>query len=171
MTPISRRTALTFALATVPAAYASGAFAVDALPDARFVGYAQTHNDFEIASARLALAKSRNENVRGYATRMLAEHDLAAQTLAKSRSEAGVTFAPDPNEPTVAVLRRLSSLEGPEFDAAYANAQLAAMTNAEAQYGAFSQAGQGGPLRRYAQEQYPKIRLQLEYAQRMAGGL
>ena len=171
MTPIARRAVLWFALAAVPTAYASRAFAVDALPDARFVGYAQAHNDFEIASARLALSKSGNENVRGYANRMLVEHDLAAQHLVKSRSEAGVTYAPDPKEPTVAVLRRLSGLEGPQFDAAYANAQLAAMTNAEAQYGAFSQAGQGGPLRRYAQEQYPKIRLQLEYAQRLAGGL
>ena len=169
MAPIARRTVLTLVLAALPAVYASRAMAVDALPDARFVGYAQTHNDFEIASAKLALSKSQNENVRGYATRMLAEHDLAAQHLAKSRSEAGVSYAPDPNEPTVAVLRRLSGLEGPEFDAAYANAQLAAMTNAEAQYGAFSQAGQGGPLRRYAQEQYPKIRQQLEFAQRLAG--
>jgi putative membrane protein len=170
MTQIARRSVLLFALAAVPAAYASRAFAVDALPDARFVGYAQAHNDFEIASAKLALSKSGNENVRGYANRMLTEHDLAAQHLAKSRAEAGVSYAPDPNEPTVAVLRRLSGLEGPQFDTAYANAQLAAMTNAEAQYGAFSQAGQGGPLRRYAQEQYPKIRLQLEYAQRLAGG-
>src|SRR5476649_432482 len=122
MTPIApssvtRRTVLMFALAAVPTVYASRALAVDALPDARFVGYAQAHNDFEIASARLALSKSRNENVRGYASRMLAEHDLAAQTLAKSRSEAGVTYATDPNEPTVAVLRRLSRLEGPQFDA------------------------------------------------------
>ena len=171
MTPIARRGVLAFALAAIPAAYASRALAVDALPDARFVGFAQQHNDFEIASAKLALSKSNNENVRGYANRMLTEHDLAAQHLAKSRSEAGVTYAPDPNEPTVAVLRRLSSLEGPQFDVAYANAQLAAMTNAEAQYGAFSQAGQGGSLRRYAQEQYPKIREQLEFARRLAGGL
>jgi len=171
MPPIARRTMLMLALAAVPATYASRALAVDALSDARFVGYAQAHNDFEIASARLALSKSGNERVRGYADRMLAEHDLAAQLLAKSRSEAGVTYAPDPNEPTVAVLRHLSSLEGPDFDAAYARAQLAAMTNAEAQYGVFSQAGQGGPLRRYAQEQYPKIRQHLEYAQRLAGGL
>jgi putative membrane protein len=169
MTPIARRSFLMAALAAVPAAYAPQAFAVDALPDARFVGYAQAHNDFEIASAKLALSKSGNENVRGYATRMLADHDLAAQNLAKSRSEAGVSYAPDPNEPTVAVLRRLSSLAGPEFDTAYANAQLAAMTTAEAQYGAFSEAGQGGPLRRYAQEQYPKIREHLEFAKRLAG--
>ena len=167
---IARRTFLTLALAALPAAYASRAFAVDALPDARFVGYAQAHNDFEIASARLALSRSSNAGVRGFADRMLAEHDLAAQHLAKSRQEAGVSFAPDPNEPTVAVLRRLESLEGPDFDAYYAKSQLAAMTNAEAQYGAFSQAGQGGPLRRYAQEQYPKIRAHLEFAQRLASG-
>ena len=171
MTPIARRGVLAFALAAIPAAYASRALAVDALPDARFVGFAQQHNDFEIASAKLALSKSNNENVRGYANRMLTEHDLAAQHLAKSRSEAGVSYAPDPNSPVQAVLQRLDSLEGQQIDTAYANAQLSAMTNAEAQYGAFSQAGQGGPLRRYAQEEYPKIRLQLEYAQRLAGGL
>ena len=171
MTPIARRGVLLFAFAALPAAYASRALAVDALPDARFVGFAQQHNDFEIASAKLALSKSNNENVRGYANRMLAEHDLAAQHLAKSRSEAGVSYAPDPNSPVQAVLQRLAALDGPQFDTAYATAQLAAMTNAEAQYGAFSQAGQGGPLRRYAQEEYPKIRLHLEYAQRLAGGL
>jgi len=171
MTQLARRGVLLFALAAVPAAYTSRALAVDALPDARFVGYAQAHNDFEIASAKLALSKSNNENVRGFANRTIADYDLAAQRLVKSRSEAGVSYAPDPNEPTAAVLRRLSTLQGPEFDTAYANAQLAAMTNAEAQYGAFSQAGQGGPLRRYAQEQYPKIRLHLEHAQRLAGGL
>jgi putative membrane protein len=169
MTQLARRSVLLFALAAVPAAYASRALAVDALPDARFVGYAQAHNDFEIASAKLALSKSNNENVRGFANRALIDYDLAAQRLVKSRSEAGVSYAPDPNEPTAAVLRRLSSLDGPQFDAAYANAQLAAATNAEAQYGAFSQAGQGGPLRRYAQEQYPKIRAHLELAQRLAG--
>ena len=48
---------------------------------------------------------------------------------------------------------------------------LAAMTNAEAQYGAYSQNGGSGPLRRYAQEEYPKKRMHLEYAKRIAGGL
>jgi putative membrane protein len=170
MTPVARRSFLALAVSAIPLAYVSRAFAVDALPETRFVGYAQDHNDFEIASGKLAMAKSGNENVRGYAARMVTEHSDAAQHLAHVRSEAGVTYAPDPNSPTVVVLRRLSALEGPEFDTAYANAQLAAMTNAEAQYGAFSQSGDGGPMRRYAQEQYPKIKLQLEYAQRLAGG-
>ena len=171
MTQLARRSVLLFALAAVPVAYASRALAVDALPDARFVGFAQQHNDFEIASAQLALSKSSNENIRGYASRMLAEHTEDAAYLAKMRQEAGVSYAPDPNSPVQAVLQRLAALEGPQFDAAYANAQLAAATNAEAQYGAYSQNGGSGPLRRYAQEEYPKKRMHLEYAKRIAGGL
>ena len=53
-------------------------YAVDALPDARFVGFAETVNDFEIKSGQLALAKSSNELVRAYATRAIAEYTTNA---------------------------------------------------------------------------------------------
>jgi putative membrane protein len=169
---LARRSVL-FALAAAPlAAHASAVLAVDALPDARFVGFCQTVNDFEIASGRLALAKSANENVRGYASRMVAEYNEAAQYLVKARAEAGVSYAPDPSNPpnTVAVLQRLNNLTGPEFDTAYANSQLAIQTEANAQYGAFSQNGENGALRRYAQRMFPISEQHLEYARRIAGG-
>jgi putative membrane protein len=38
------------------------------------------------------------------------------------------------------------------------------------QYGAYSQNGKSGPLRRYAQETLPKSQALLEYAKRLAGG-
>lgn len=174
---IARRAALKFALTAVPAAYVStvsvsGAHAVDALPDARFVGYAQAVNDFEIASGNLALSRSQNEIVRGYATRMIAEHTEAASFLVKSRTEAGVSYAPDPSAPpnTAAILQRLNGLQGPEFDTSYANAQLGIQADAVAQYGAYSQNGTSGPLKKYAQMMYPKSKEFLEYAKRMAGG-
>ena len=63
MQPLARRSVL-FGAAALSALPAAAAFAVNALPDARFVGFAQEFNDFEIASGRLALAKSMNENVR-----------------------------------------------------------------------------------------------------------
>ena len=44
--------------ASVSTASCRPRLAVDALPDARFVGFAQNFNDFEIASGRMALAKS-----------------------------------------------------------------------------------------------------------------
>jgi putative membrane protein len=174
---IARRAALRFALTAIPAAYVStgivsAAHAVDALPAARFVGWAQNFNDYEIAAGRMALAKSGNEIVRGFATRMIAEHTEAAEVLIKSRAEAGVSYAPDPaaQPNTTAVLQRLSALQGPEFDTAYANAEVGSHMNAVDQLGAYSQNGDNGTLRRYAQAMFPKAKDQLEVAKRMAGG-
>lgn len=171
MQPIARRSIL-LGIAALPALHATATLAVDALPDSRFVGFAQQFNDFEIASGRLALAKSMNENVRGFASRMVADHTEAAQFLSRARSEAGVSYAPDPsNTPGwVATLQRLNVLEGIEFDTAYANAQLAAYTDANAQFGAYSQDGNNGALRRYAQGQLPKIQQHLTGARQLAGG-
>jgi putative membrane protein len=171
MKAIARRTLLIVA-AAAPALPASGARAQDALPDARFVGFAQAVNDFEIASGNLALARSANENIRGYATRAIAEANNDAQSLSKSRSEAGVSYAPDGSmgPKTTGLLQQLGALQGPAFDTAFASAQLSVMTDAEAQYGAYSQNGKSGPLRRYAQLILPKAKMQLEYARRNAGG-
>ena len=170
MTLIARRSFL-IALAATPAAYSSVAYAVDALPDARFVGFSQAVNDFEIRSGQLALAKSANENIRGYATRAVSDYTEAASYLSKSRSEAGVSYAPDPNGPPNAqrMLPQLNALQGADFDAAFANAQLAMQTEAVDQFGAFSQNGNGAPLRRYAQMMLPKSKMFLEYAKRLAG--
>ena len=60
MTPIIRRTFLV-AVAVAPISHVALVHAVDALPDAKFVGFAETVNDFEIKSGQLALTKSSNE--------------------------------------------------------------------------------------------------------------
>jgi len=159
------------ALAGAPLLSIAPLAAQDALPDARFVGFAQAVNDFEIASGQMALARSGNENIRGYASRAIAEATSDAESLAKSRSEAGVSYAPDGSmgPKTQNYLAQLNALQGPAFDVAFAQAQLVVMTDAEAQYGAYSQNGKSGPLRRYAQLVLPKSRIQLEFARRNAG--
>ncbi|MDB5489055.1 MAG: hypothetical protein JWQ58_2770, partial [Reyranella sp.] len=53
---------------------------------------------------------------------------------------------------------------------AYANAQLAAHIDAVAQFGAYSQDGGNGGLRRYAQAQLPKLQQHLTGARQLAGG-
>ena len=170
MTPMARRSFMVaLSVASVSGSVTAGA--VDALPDARFVGFAQAVNDFGVASGNLALSRSANENVRGYATRAIAEHTEAASELSKSRQEAGVSYAPDarmgPNVQNL--LAQLTSLQGADFDAAFARAQLMVQTDAVDQYGAYSQSGSSGPLRRYAQRAFPKSQMFLEYARRLAG--
>lgn len=167
---ISRRAVLAF-VAVASISYIPLARAVDALPDARFVGFAETVNDFAINSGQLALAKSSNELVRGYATRVVAEYPKAVQSLGRNRSEAGVSMAPDEDVRKLAddAMSRLNSLQGAEFDTAYADAQVRLQTAAVAQFGAYSQNGKSGPLRRYAQEVLPPSKEFLEYAKRLAG--
>jgi putative membrane protein len=169
---LSRRSVLATVAATSLLLSIVPLSAQDALPDARFVGFAQAVNDFELASGNLAMQRSANENIRGYASRAIAQATEDASALAKSRAEAGVSYAPDGRmgPMTQNLLSQLSALQGPAFDSAFAQAQLSVMTEAEAQYGAYSQNGRSGPLRRYAQIVLPKAKMQLEYARRNAGG-
>ena len=165
---VMRRSALAF----LAVGLAQAAFAVDALQSARFVGFAQEADDFQIGAARIALQKSGNEAIRGFANRMLIEHQEAVGVLAKARQEAGVTFAPTPGgrDPRhTAVLERLSVLSGPDFDTTYARAQLEAKTEAVDQFGAYSQNGDNANLRKYAQAMLPKLKDHLEQAKRIAG--
>ena len=170
MTMIARRTFLV-AVALAPISHV--AFAVDALPDSRFVGFAETVNDFEIRSGQLALTKSSSEPIRAYATRAIAEHTAIAQSMTRNRAEAGVSMAPDAEIRALAdeAMARLNSLQGAEFDTAFANAQLRVQTVVVAQYGAYSQNGKSGPLRRYAQEALPKQEMFLEGAKKLGGTL
>lgn len=170
MMPISRRAFMaTVAVASV--SYVPFAQAVDALPDARFVGFAETVNDFAVKSGQLALSKSSNEQVRSYARRAVAEYPKAVQSLSRNRSEAGVSMAPDEDVRKLAddAMSRLNSLQGAEFDKAYADVQVRLQTAAVAQFGAYSQNGNSGPLRRYAQEILPPSETFLEHAKRVAG--
>lgn len=171
MTVITRRK-LFAASFVVPTVAVLPALAQDALPDSRFVGFAQAVNDFDLASGRMALERSADPNIRGYATRAIADANWEADTLGKARSEAGVSYAPDGSmgPRTANLLAQLNTLQGPQFDAAFANAQLAVQTDAEAQYGAYSVNGRSGPLKRFALLAFPKAKERLELVRRLAGG-
>jgi putative membrane protein len=82
-----------------------------------------------------------------------------------------VTMAPDENVRKIAddAMARLNSLQGVEFDTAYADAQLRVQTAAVAQYGAFSQNGNDGSLRRHAERSLPQVQSLLEEAKKLAG--
>lgn len=179
MTPVVRRSFLLAVLAGPVVGTAFQALALDALPDAPFVGYAQQVNDFEIGAGRLALTKSTNENVRGFATRMVADYNDAAQKLARARSEAGVSYAPDPAAPsnTRTMLQRLSLLEGADFDAAYASMQVTVLSGAEQQYAANSNSqatnagsASSGAMMRFARSEFPRVKQHREMAQALAAG-
>jgi len=143
------------------------------LPDATFVGFAGTVNAFETQSGQLALQKSTNELTRGFATRAVQVSTDAGPGLTRNAREAGVTGAPHEEFKKIAdgALARLNTLSGADFDKAYADAQLLVWTAVVDQYGAYGEnTNNSAPLRRYAQEQFPKAREALEYAKRLQAG-
>lgn len=171
MTAIHRRTLFAVAVVASMTPFAP-ASAVDALPDARFVGFAQSLNDFQIKAGQLAMQRSSDPLIRGYASRAITEHTTDAQTLRHNRSEAGVAYAPDGSfGPMVDnTLARLNGLQGPAFDTAYAQAQVTIGTAAVDQLGAYSQNGDSAPLRRYAQQALPRSKALLDDARKIAAG-
>jgi len=171
MRPMARRSFMV-ALSVASTGFAATARAVDALPDARFVGFAQAVNDFDLASDQMALQRSANENIRGYATRIIADANYDASALRLSSAEAGVSYAPDGSmgPRTQQLLAQLNTLQGPAFDTAFAQGQAAVQTDCEAQYGAYSQNGKSGPLKRFAQNALPKAKERLQLARLLAGG-
>ena len=133
------------------------------------------HGELALGEGRVegrALQRSANENIRGYATRIIADANYDASALRLSSAEAGVSYAPDGSmgPKTQQLLAQLNTLQGPAFDTAFAQGQLAVQTDCEAQYGAYSQNGKSGPLKRFAQVALPKAQGRLELARRLAGG-
>ena len=166
MTPIIRRTFLV-AVAVAPIAHVALVHAVDALPDAKFVGFAETVNDFEIQSGQLALSKSSNDSSAPMPRARLPNSQQTRNTWLEIATEANVTMAPDEDVRKIAgdAMTRLNALQGAEFDTAFADAQLRVQTAAVAQYGAYSQNGNDGPLRRYAERTLPQLEAFLEARQ------
>ena len=107
----------------------------------------------------LALQKSTNDQVRGVATRATPVFTDANTSLERNSREAGITGVPDQDFKKIAdeAMTQLNSLSSPDFDRAYGTYQLRLLTAMVAQYGAYSQdTNNSAPLRRYAQEQFPK---------------
>jgi putative membrane protein len=164
---VSYGVAVVLAIGIAPAA-----LAVDALPDAYFVGFVQQSNDFQLDSGRLALQRSASDPIRDYAKRMIAERGEVAVALSRARSEARVGYVPTSRGVRpgyTAVLDRLHTLDGAEFDKSYAQAQLLAQTETVEQVDAYAQSGANADLRRFSEEALPRLQSELENARRIAG--
>lgn len=95
------------------------------LSEGQALGFFAAVNDGEIEAARLALERSKNEDVRAYAQRMIDEHDGVRQKL----DGFGVRSAVSDERRRVidrskATAARLKRLQGVQFDRAYMAAEV-----------------------------------------------
>lgn len=141
----------------VPAGASSKAAGAMASSPRDYVAMAGASDLYEITSSRLALEKSRNTAVQGFARKMIAHH---TETTAKLTAAAGtVGIRPEPKlmpmqEAMVAELRQAS---GDNFDRTYLAQQRRAHDMALALHSGFAKSGGSEPLRRVAQTAVPVV--------------
>ena len=151
------------AVAAQQAAKAPGDGTTRAVSTQRFVQLANANNRFAIESSELALSKAGDERVKQFARTVLDQHKATDAGVTARAQAAGVGAEKAPLEKTEAsVLDQLRKANGPEFDRAYARAQLDAHSKAIALYTSYADAGEDAGLRALAQRLLPQLERQLE---------
>jgi putative membrane protein len=135
-----------------------------------FLAKATSGDLFEIQSSQMALQMSANPAVRNFANLLIADHTRLSQaTMAAARS-AGIVPPPPAILPEEqAVLAQLSAA-GPNFDAAFRDAQITAHQGALGLMQNYAASGDVPALRTAAQQAIPTVQMHLAQAQALRVG-
>ena len=90
--------------------------------DKTFVMMADEGNSAEISASQIALKKSKNPDVKAYATQMISDHQKLRSDMAPYAQKLGVMTPQPLNATHKAEDQRLSQLSGKKFDAEYLKA-------------------------------------------------
>lgn len=174
--PMTRRGAIT-AFAMASGAMAAGAFPAGAQLDqtggtTRFVRIAAGVSEFQIEAGRLALQRSRNTSVRGFAQRMVKDHSELITSL-KFTNDSNAS-APMPHGPAAdgeRALQELSATSDGDFDILYMDIQVRTLAYALDVYREYSRVGSVEGLKRYTVKNTPLIEQQVRMAQTVRGSM
>jgi putative membrane protein len=94
--------------------------------DQRFVAFNTRSNLFEIGSGELAQQRAASEDVKNFGAMLVADHTAQQQQLADVAARLGLPVPTDVSRRQAAMLERLASLSGADFDRAFVRAQVVA---------------------------------------------
>jgi putative membrane protein len=134
-----------------------------------YVALASTGDRFEIESARLALQKAENAEVRGLAQMILSDHERSTAQLAGAAVEAGspIGGAPVLSPAQRSNIEALRAAPRAAFDAEWLHQQVVAHQQALDAAAAYARGGESAPLRRHAAATIAAIQTHLIRARRL----
>lgn len=137
-----------------------------------FVRDAGSAGHFEVQGARLALERSQNAGVRGYATQTLKDASEMINRV-KFINEANVSapMPKGPNDTQQATLNRLAGLSGADFDREYMRSQIEVSDYLARTFRAYGANGESPTLRVYAAKAVTDYESQVARARTVAGSL
>ena len=128
-----------------------------------FVGTVAVAGKFEIESGKLALQRSKNQAVRSFAQRMIADHTETATKMKAVITELGMAQPADTlDQAHQTLVDGLQTVDAASFDRAYIDEQRKAHEEAVDLFQRFSQNGDSPRLKQFAVDTLPTLRTHLE---------
>jgi putative membrane protein len=138
-----------------------------------FLKNAAIGNAYEIEAARIALDRSRSEEVKGFARQMIDDHTTAANQLrsALATSEAkDVGDIPDQlDNRRRGLIEHLRDAPESDFDKRYVDQQVTSHQETATLLENYAENGDNSQLRSWANSVLPVVRRHLEQAKRLRG--
>lgn len=130
---------------------------------AAFVTQATSGNMLEIQSSQLAMERSRQEQVRRYAERIISDHSNAAGRM--KSAAMGQSIPDNMSKLHIEALEQLRQANDDEFDARYLETQLQTHEDTVLLYEQYAASGEQESLKQYAQQMLPILREHLQSVQ------
>ncbi|MDQ2878094.1 MAG: DUF4142 domain-containing protein [Pseudomonadota bacterium] len=128
-------------------------------PAQTFVNTAAASDAFEIATSKLALDTSKSASVKAFANQMIKAHTGSTDKLKSVTAALNPPLTPDPvmSADQQATITALKAKTGPEFDTAFATAQVNAHQAALDGLKAYGASGDVAPLKDFANGLVPIV--------------
>jgi putative membrane protein len=162
------RNILLLALASI-ASGVQGAEAESAIPEPSvFIQQAAQAGLIEIEAAKVALARSQDPGIRGFAQRMVRDHEECNDQLATMASSKGVEMPRELDAGHKTLLDEITTKTGAEFDRAYSQHMNMGHTRAVALYEAATNSPDSA-IAGFARKMLPTLREHLTLAEKLPG--
>lgn len=148
------------------AATADAAEPADTMASQAFADAVTASDNFEIASSKLAVDKDVSQPIKAFAVMMIEAHTKSTDKLkaAAAKAEPSIKPSPIPAPARQAKLDALARLSGPEFEAAYLDAQIAAHEAALNTLTSYATSGSIPELKSFAIDLVPAVSRHLDEA-------
>jgi len=138
-----------------------------------FVTAAATSDMFEVAAAKIAVAKSANPDVKKFAQQMIKDHSASTAKLKALLAGGTITATPpaDMDERRKGLINNLTAASPADFDKMYMDQQVAAHQEAMTLFKGYSDHGDNEALKGFAEAIAPTVQHHLDMAKQIAGPL
>jgi putative membrane protein len=138
--------------------------------DTSFVHEAAQAGLAEVNMGNLAMQNAQDQNVKPFAQKLVSDHTAANQELQQIAAQKGMQLPSVMDAREMLTIKRLSSLNGTEFDRAFAQDAVKAHEQAVKLFQQEAQSGQDPELKAFAQKTLQALKEHLAMARQMDSG-